>query len=261
MRRLRAPLARFAAAADQFLDSQSGLTLSRPRRDVLRVHELCADAGAAPAAGAPAPPLSREVALHVALALPPAAAAAARGGALFARVGSSGDVGALRRAAGAGARVGAAISVPPRAAPAAARAAAELVRAAAGEAGAGAPLRARAVVLSAFALEPDALEDLVARLADAGAAEVTLAAGDGARAAPPVDEEAVREAVERAFALDVAGDALLERLGVRGSLAACAAALRAGATRLEAHARGGLGAAATADVLDLAREHGREVVA
>ena len=120
----------------------------------------------------------------------------------------------------------------------------------------------RAVVLGAWraGVGADALEDAVARLADAGAAVVTLAAGsdNDTAAADDADEDAVREAVERAHNLDVAGDAMLERLGVRGPLATCAAALRAGATRADAHERGEGGAARSAELLALAAELGRE---
>lgn len=99
----------------------------------------------------------------------------------------------------------------------------------------GARLRVRAEVADAWSLSPADIEDAVARLADAGASVITLVDGDAAGA----DEDAVRDAIERAMNLDVAGDVLMERLSVRSRHAeTVATALDAGVTRLDTDATG-----------------------
>jgi len=107
-------------------------------------------------------------------------------------------------------------------------------------------LRVRVVLERGFAAGPDAAEDAVARFADAGAAVIVLAgAADGSED----DEDEVREAIERSFNLDVAGDALLERLAVRGSARTLAAALAAGVSRVDVDAFGFGGACKASEAL------------
>lgn len=80
------------------------------------------------------------------------------------------------------------------------------------------------------------VEDAVGALADAGAG--VLALSDCGGAATP---ESLRELVEAAFYLDVAGEAMKERLAVRlGSAALCREALGLGVTRLDVGGEGGL---------------------
>ena len=90
-----------------------------------------------------------------------------------------------------------------------------------------------------------ALDDTVAALADAGVDVIALAVGADA------DEDDVREALESAWALDVAGDAMLERVALRTPARALVrAALGWGATRFEVDARSGC----TAHLLAAAQE-------
>lgn len=82
------------------------------------------------------------------------------------------------------------------------------------------------------------VEDAVGRAADAGADAVVLSDSGGV-----ATEESLREAVEACFSLDVAGDALMERLGVRvRGAVALAHALAQGLTRVDCEAAGGVGA-------------------
>ena len=78
------------------------------------------------------------------------------------------------------------------------------------------------------------VEDAGGALADGGAGVVALRDCDDA-----ATEESLREAVEAAFNLDVAGEAVMERLSVGvGNLALAKAALGLGVTRLEVGGRG-----------------------
>jgi hypothetical protein len=116
-----------------------------------------------------------------------------------------------------------------------------------------AKLRARVEISNAWSLDSNSLEDVVARLADAGAHSITLIDDD----AEGADEDSIREAVERAFNLDVAGDPLMERLGVRSRHKhSIEAALDAGITRCDGDARGHL-ALSTRVILSLAAERKR----
>jgi hypothetical protein len=81
-----------------------------------------------------------------------------------------------------------------------------------------------------------AVEDAVGALADAGAGVVALRDCGGS-----ATEESLREVVEAAFNLDVAGEAVMERLSVGvGSAALLRAALALGVTRAEVGAGAGL---------------------
>jgi hypothetical protein len=259
----RASSSSSASSADAFHDSQSGLLLARPRRDVLRVHELAlsrspADAAALRDAAAPSPLATRELSLALALALAldnnggvRAARSAPRPAPAYsAEVRSEDELAALASCALARAGLlGASISVHSRTSQSF-----DLLRRGVSEG-----VRFRAVVVRAVGCDLDAseVEDVVALLADAGASVVTLAAADDGEA---IDADEVREAVERAHNLDVAGDAMLERVCFRGSAEACAEALRAGVTRVEAHSGRLRGVADAATVLRLASENGRKVV-
>lgn len=119
-----------------------------------------------------------------------------------------------------------------------------------------AKLRVRVEVSDAWSAPPSEIEDAVARLADAGANVITLVDGDAAGA----DEDAIRDAIERALNLDVAGDVLMERLSVRTrSAETVAAALDAGVTRLDADATG-LVAVRPRIIIDLAGARNRRVL-
>lgn len=131
--------------------------------------------------------------------------------------------------------------------------------------GVGDGIRFRAVINRAVGGDLDAgeVEDVVALLADAGASVITITvAADDGDVGEAVDADEVREAIERAHNLDVGGDAMLERICFRGGAEACEEAMRAGATRLEAHSGGGRrrGVAETAAVLRLAAEQKRKII-
>jgi hypothetical protein len=124
----------------------------------------------------------------------------------------------------------------------------------------------------------DALEDAVARLADSGAAVITAAAASSTSTTTDIerrnkqndkksiindlDEDEVREAVERVFNLDVAGDAMLSRFCARLSLQSSKIALQAGITRLESQSddnnEGYI--IKTSELIQLAKEKGRKVI-
>lgn len=231
---------------DTFLDSQSGLKLTRPQRNFVRIHELSTSTS----------PLSQSESADIPLtnALNPAYTSAPKGLMLFAPIGSEADAAALR-----GARVGTVGATVTLQLPLTAKALKEGIALVSAASGGANKLRVRVVLDGAFAVpdDADAVEDVVARVADANAAIIVLA---GKRAVS-VQEEAdddddVRDAIERAFNLDVAGDALLERLAVRGSSATLAAALRAGVRRVDVHATGAGGLATPKDVATLAAAGG-----
>ena len=223
---------------DTFLDSQSGLRLSRPQRGVLRLHELSSAraGGVSFASLATARVASADVSLSAALS------GAAEGKAgdvfLFAPVSTAADAAAVRSKANG--RIGASIIMRLPLSGPSMREGCDLVSSCSSN------MRVRVVLESGFATGPEAAEDAVARFADAGAAVIVLA---GASNGSNDDEDEVREAIERSFNLDVAGDALLERLAVRGSARTLAAALTAGVTRVDVDALEFGGACKASDAL------------
>jgi len=122
----------------------------------------------------------------------------------------------------------------------------------------------RAVILNAWDSGLDALENSVGRLADNGASVITITAKneDNTNVDDDLDEDDVREAIERVFNLDVAGDAMMERLSARLSLNNSKTALKAGITRLESRSDEStkVGIALTSELIQLAIKEGRRVV-
>jgi len=136
----------------------------------------------------------------------------------------------------------------------------------------------RASVLNAWEHGLDALEDAVARLADSGAAVITAAAASSTGTTTDIDrrnkltekksiindldEDEVREAVERVFNLDVAGDAMLSRFCARLSLQSSKIALQAGITRLESQSDDNNDGyiIKTSELIQIAKEEGRKVI-
>lgn len=122
----------------------------------------------------------------------------------------------------------------------------------------------RAVILNAWDSGLDALENSVGRLADVGASVITVSAQDedNTNVDDDLDEDDVREAIERVFNLDVAGDAMMERLSARLSLKSSKIAIETGITRLESRADEStkVGIALTSELIQLAMKKGRRVV-
>lgn len=235
-------------ASTSFFDSQSGLTLVAPRSAGVRAHEL-AFAGGSNLGAATCLALLRRVS-PASAAIPfqwlAEACDAHRGSPtpllLAVACSTKDDLTRLTQYAPA-LPLEAALSVSsgaPGDAVALARAAAD------------AGLRTRCLVHGAGGVGCDAtagprgaLDDTVAALADAGVGVIALAVGADA------DEDDMREALESAWALDVAGDAMLERVALRTPAQALVrAALGWGATRFEVDARSGC----TAHLLAAAQE-------
>lgn len=224
-------------AASTFHDSQSGLVLTTPGSAGVRLHALLS--AQPPPRWPTQPPGLPPYSLELPLAALTASAPLPAGHRLFAPVATPADVAALAslssssnhpRGRHAAESIGAALHFPP------ADVAKWLPLLAAAVA---ASLPTRVCLSHAWARPPGAhrdtnaalraVEDAVGRVADAGAGAVVLCDDGGVGT-----EESVREALEACFNLDVAGDALLERLGVRMADAVGAGyALEHGVTRLD----------------------------
>jgi len=244
-------------SAVTFHDSQSGLLLSKPNRELLRIHELGYSNSTTTS-----PQTTREIPLREAFALTSSTSPR-----LFsATVSSSADLDSiLHRSDEQDKNNRFSISLTARLEKAQLTKTdslldtIKLIKRATGRG-----FLVRAVILNAWDSGLDALENSVGRLADNGASVITVSAQDedNTNVDDDLDEDDVREAIERAFNLDVAGNAMMERLSARLSLKSSKIALQAGITRLESRAYEStkVGIAQTSELIQLAIKEGRRVV-
>ena len=240
-----------------FQDSQSGLLLVKPQRGVLRIHEI----GSSSNSTSTSPQTTRDIPLREAFALtssiPPR---------LFsATVSSSADLDSILHRSNEQDKNRFSISLTARLEKAnntktdSLLDTINLIKRATGRG-----FLVRAVILNAWDSGLDALENSVGRLADSGASVITVSAQDedNTNVDDDLDEDDVREAIERVFNLDVAGDAMMERLSARLSLKSSKIAIETGITRLESQADEStkVGIAFTSELIQLAIKKGRRVV-
>ena len=87
----------------------------------------------------------------------------------------------------------------------------------------------RAYVRDAFEEDPAIVQDVVVGLADADTSTIILS-----DASQQADVDAFREVIEAALWVDVVGESMLERLGLRVPLPLCVEAIKLGITRFDA---------------------------
>ena len=253
-----------------FHDSQSGLLLSKPDLGVLRIHEIFGKSKV----NSSNLQTTREISIPEALSLSPNTSSRLHS----ATVSTSEELDNILRVSSSSSSSNAqsrfSISLSTRVANTVSlRDTITLVKRATDQG-----ILVRACVLNAWEHGLDALEDAVARLADSGAAVITAAAASSTSTTTDIDrrnkenekksiindldEDEVREAVERVFNLDVAGDAMLERFCARLSLQSSKIALQAGITRLESQSDDNNDGyiIKTSELIQLAKEEGRKVI-
>ena len=252
-----------------FHDSQSGLLLSKPDLGVLRIHEIFGQSKVKSSIH----PVTREISIPEALSL-----SSNNSSRLYsATVSTSEELDNILRvssSSSSNAQSRFSISLSTRGANTVSlRDTIALVKRATDQG-----FLVRACVLNAWEHGLDALEDAVARLADSGAAVITAAAASSTSTTTDIDrrnkqndkksiindldEDEVREAVERVFNLDVAGDAMLSRFCARLSFQSSKIALQAGITRLESQSDDNNDGyiIKTSELIQLAKEEGRKVI-
>lgn len=241
-----------------FQDSQSGLLLLKPQREVLRIHEI---GSSSKNSTITSPRTTREIPLREAFALTSSTSPR-----LFsATVSSSADLDSILHRSNEQDKYRFSISLTARLEKAkntktdSLLDTINLIKRATGRG-----FLVRAVILNAWDSGLDALENSVGRLADVGASVITVSAQDedNTNVDDDLDEDDVREAIERVFNLDVAGDAMMERLSARLSLKSSNVAIQSGITRLESRADEStkVGIALTSELIQLAIKKGRRVV-
>ena len=137
----------------------------------------------------------------------------------------------------------------------------------------------RVTIMNAWIEGLDKLEDAVARLADIGASVITVSAFNSDDIDSSIysikelkkeyipDDDEIREAIERVFNLDVAGDAMIERFSAQLNKNSVLIALQSGITRLEARSNSNhsdkdetKSLVQTSDLIQIAHNYGRRLV-
>jgi hypothetical protein len=137
----------------------------------------------------------------------------------------------------------------------------------------------RVTIMNAWIEGLDKLEDAVARLADNGASVITVSAFNSDDIDSSIysikelkkeyipDDDEIREAIERVFNLDVAGDAMIERFSAQLNKNSVLIALQSGITRLVARSNTNhsdkdetKSLVQTSDLIQIAHNYGRRLV-
>jgi hypothetical protein len=137
----------------------------------------------------------------------------------------------------------------------------------------------RVTIMNAWIEGLDKLEDAVARLADIGASVITVSSFNSDDSDSSIysikelkkeyipDDDEIREAIERVFNLDVAGDAMIERFSAQLNKNSVLIALQSGITRLVARSSSNhsdkdetKSLVQTSDLIQIAHNYGRRLV-
>jgi hypothetical protein len=137
----------------------------------------------------------------------------------------------------------------------------------------------RVTIMNAWIEGLDKLEDAVARLADIGASVITVSAFNSDDIDSSIysikelkkeyipDDDEIRVAIERVFNLDVAGDAMIERFSAQLNKKSVLIALQSGITRLVARSNSNhsdkdetKSPVQTSDLIQIAHNYGRRLV-